>query len=393
MSGYASAVLELARDLVTIDSRSFVCNRMIAERIEQALAGFEVERLDYHDHNGTEKRVLVAYRGPSLAGEGESARAGGLALSGHMDTVPETGWRSDPFSARLENERLFGLGSTDMKGPLAAAVVAARALPNNVPITLLITTDEETTKAGARQIVQRSTLARAARPRAIIVVEPTKMVPMRGHRVHVQFTAVATGVQAHSSTGRGRNANWDLLPFLMEMRAIHDRLRGDAAFQDPDYDPTFSDFNLVIDNHGSAVNVTVPKATAIIKFRYSAKVDPEPIVAEVRAAAKRAGVALSDAREGNPPELPATHPIVRVCSEVAGASSAVAPYGTDASELQGLAPCVILGPGDIGQAHAPEESVSIAELAAAVPLFMELARRIAPETDARGFAGQSAAQE
>jgi acetylornithine deacetylase/succinyl-diaminopimelate desuccinylase-like protein len=280
-----------------------------------------------------------------------------------------------------------------MQGPLAAALIAARALARKVPITLLITTDEETTKAGARQIVQRSTLARAARPRAIIVVEPTRMVPMRGHRVHVQLTAVATGVQAHSSTGRGRNANWDMLPFLMEMRAIHDRLRRDAALQDPEYDPPFSDFNLVIDNHGSAVNVTVPKATATIKFRYSAKVDPEPIVAEVRAAAKRAGIAITEAREGNPPELAATHPIVQVCSEVAGASPAVAPYGTDASELQGLAPCVILGPGDIGQAHAPEESVSIDELAAAVPLFMELAHRLGPETRAPGFVDQCLRQE
>jgi hypothetical protein len=132
---------------------------------------------------------------------------------------------------------------------------------------------------------------------------------MRGHRVHIVFTAVASGIQAHSSTGRGRNANWDLLPFLMDMRALHERLRKDAALQDPDYDPPFSDFNLVLDNHGSAVNVTVPKATATIKFRYSAKVDPQPVADIVRDAARRAGLALSEAREGRPPELPETHPL------------------------------------------------------------------------------------
>jgi acetylornithine deacetylase len=261
-----------------------------------------------------------------------------------------------------------------MKGPLAAAIVAANALPTHVPITLLITTDEETTKAGAREIAKRSLLARAARPRAILVVEPTRMIPMRGHRVHVQFTAVATGIQAHSSTGRGRNANWDLLPFLMEMRTLHESLRHNPGLQDPAYDPPFSDFNLVLDNHGAAVNVTVPKATAIIKFRYSAKVDPQPVVDTVRAAAERAGLALTEAREGNPPELAQTHPIVQLCSKVAGAAASVAPYGTDASELQALAPCVNLGPGDIAQAHAPDESVSIADLAAAVPIFMQLAQ-------------------
>jgi acetylornithine deacetylase len=202
------------------------------------------------------------------------------------------------------------------------------------------------------------------------------MITMRGHRVHVQFTAIATGIQAHSSTGRGRNANWDLLPFLMEMRAIHERLRKDPSLQDPAYDPPFSDFNLVVDNHGSAVNVTVPKATAIIKFRYSAKLDPGPVVDMVRDAARRAGLALTEMREGDPPELPPTHPVVQLCSQVVGAAPGVAPYGTDASELQALAPCVILGPGDIAQAHTPDECVSIAELAAAVPLFMQLAQQI-----------------
>ena len=372
MTDHTRAVMALARDLVTIDSRSFVSNRPLADRIEAALAGFELERLDYRDRNGIEKRALVAHRGGKAGMDGEYS--GSLARSGHMDTVPDTGWRSDPWSGRIVDGRLFGLGSTDMKGPLAAAIVAAQALPAHVPITLLITTDEETTKAGAREIAERSELARAARPRAILVVEPTGLVPMRGHRAHVQFTAVATGVQAHSSTGRGRNANWDLLPFLVEMRTLHDRLRQDPGLQDKAYDPPFSDFNLVLDNHGSAANVTVPKATATIKFRYSASVDPGPVLGVVRAAAQRTGLALSEAREGDPPELAASHPFVELCSRTVGAPAGVAPYGTDASELQVIAPCVVLGPGDIAQAHAPEECVSIAELAAAVPLFMQLAR-------------------
>jgi acetylornithine deacetylase/succinyl-diaminopimelate desuccinylase-like protein len=359
-------VAELARDLVAIDSRSYLSNHPIAERIEAALGGFDIERLDYADAQGVAKRALVAHRGAP----------GGLALSGHLDTVPATGWTTDPWSGRIEADLLHGLGSTDMKGPLAAAIVAARALPAKVPITLLVTTDEETTKAGAREIAQRSALAKSAQPRAILVVEPTRMVPMRGHRVHVHFTAVASGIQAHSSTGRGRNANWELLPFLTEMRALHDRLRTEPALQDADYDPPFSDFNLVIDNHGTAVNVTVAKATATIKFRYSAKIDPTPVVDAVRDAARRAGVALTEAREGRPPELARDHPFVRLCSEVTGAAPRVAPYGTDASELQALAPCVILGPGDIAQAHCPGESVSITELAAAVPQFMRIAERI-----------------
>ena len=209
-------VVSLARDLVSLDSRSFVSNLAVADRVEAALSGFDIERIDYTDDAGVAKRALVAHRGPT----------GGIALSGHMDTVPDTGWQEDPWSARLGADGiLHGLGSTDMKGPVAATIVAARALPERVPITLLITTDEETTKQGARLIAQRSELVRRVKPSGIIVAEPTSLVPVRGHRSHIAFTCVATGVQAHSSTGRGRNANWELIPFLMEMKGVFERLR------------------------------------------------------------------------------------------------------------------------------------------------------------------------
>jgi acetylornithine deacetylase/succinyl-diaminopimelate desuccinylase-like protein len=369
MSDWQTQVVTLTRELVALDSRSFVSNLAVADRVEAALHGFDIERIDYTDDVGVAKRALVAHRGP----------LGGIALSGHMDTVPDTGWQDDPWSARLDVDGvLHGLGSTDMKGPVAAVIVAARALPERVPVTLLITTDEETTKQGARLIAQRSELARQVKPAGIIVTEPTRLVPVRGHRSHIAFTCVATGVQAHSSTGQGRNANWDLIPFLVEMKAVFERLRTDASLQDADYEPPYSDFNLVLDNHGAAVNVTVPKATARIKFRRSAKVDPAPVLAAVHSAAQRYGISVTEAREGPPPELPPDHPLVQVCVDLAGAAAATAPYGTDASELQAIAPCVVLGPGDIAQAHTPTEHVRVADLTAAVPLFMQLAERADP---------------
>jgi acetylornithine deacetylase len=204
MTDPAAVIAELTRDLVALDSRSSVSNIPVAERLEPELADFEVERIDYQDAAGVPKRVLVAHRGGP----------GGIAFSGHMDTVPETGWQNDPWSGRVDADGLLhGLGSTDMKGPVAAAIIAARGLPETVPVTLLITTDEETTKQGARVITERSALVRAARPDGILVVEPTRMRPVRGHRSHILFTCVARGLQAHSASGTGRNANWALIPF------------------------------------------------------------------------------------------------------------------------------------------------------------------------------------
>ncbi|MGG5818910.1 M20/M25/M40 family metallo-hydrolase [Falsiroseomonas sp. HW251] len=352
--------LRLAADLVAIDSRSFVSNLPVAERVERELRGFEVERLDYRDAKGVAKRAIVAHRGPK----------GGYALSGHLDTVPATGWESDPWAPRIDAEGVMhGLGSVDMKGQVAAAIVAAQHAGADVPVTLLITADEETTKQGAHVIATRSALAKSLGLKGIIVAEPTSLAPVRGHRSHIAFTATAHGVQAHSSTGKGDNANWKLLPFLAEMRSVFDRLRSDVSLQDADYEPPFSDFNLILDNHGTALNVTVARATAHIKFRYSAKVDPGPVLEAVRGAAQRAGLELAEQHEGKPPELPADHPLVALGVALTGVSAKTAPYGTDASELQALAPCLVLGPGDVGTAHTPHERVRAQDLLDAVPLF------------------------
>ena len=355
-------LLALTQALVRIDSRSSLSNIPVAERIEAELAGFEIERIDYTDGAGVPKRALVAHRGPP----------GGFGLSGHMDTVPATGWQGDPWSGRFEGGIIHGLGSQDMKGAVAACILAARRAPLDVPSTLLITCDEETTKAGAAAIAERSELARSKNLRGIFVAEPTSLIPVRGHRVHIQFKAEAMGVQAHSSTGQGVNANWAMIPFLAEMKAVFERLRSDPALQDTAYDPPFSDFNLVLDNHGTANNVTVAFATAHIKFRYSRSVDPAPILDAVRGAARRAGLKLTEAREGAPPELPVEHPLVALAVRHTNRPATTAPYGTDASELQGLAPCVVLGPGSIATAHTPHECVALADLEAACKLFARL---------------------
>ena len=358
-------VTALACDLVAIDSRSFVSNLDVAHCVEAQIAGFEIERIDWTEEGGTRKRAIVAKRGK-----------GGLGFSAHMDTVPSTGWTADPWQPRIdEYGMLHGLGSVDMKGQMAALLVMARHLPAAVPLTLLLTTDEETNKEGARRIATESVLARRDPPVGIIVAEPTGMRPVRGHRGHYSFTATSLGVQAHSSTGQGRNANWALLPFLAEMRRIQSMLRDDPAWHDAQYTPPFCDMNLLIDNHGTAHNVTVGRATARLMFRFSRSTNAREIEAQVRAAAERAGIELDVKAEPMPPELPEAHPLVQLCAEVSGQAPATAPYGTDATFLQEIAPCVILGPGDIATAHTPHERARLADLADAVAPFMELASR------------------
>ncbi len=161
MTDFETEVVTLARELVSLDSRSFVSNLPWPSGSKRRSPASTSSASTTPTMPASAKRALVAHRGP----------IGGIALSGHMDTVPDTGWQEDPWSARLGTDGiLHGLGSTDMKGPVAAAIVAARALPERVPITLLITTDEETTKQGARLIAQTSELVRRVKPHGIIVV-------------------------------------------------------------------------------------------------------------------------------------------------------------------------------------------------------------------------------
>ncbi|MGF1525233.1 MAG: M20 family metallopeptidase [Candidatus Competibacterales bacterium] len=370
-----SAAVDLARQLIRFDTRSSLSNLPAVEYLAAELRDFQVETLDYRDAAGVTKGVLVAHRG---AGSGPC-----VALSGHLDTVPPLNWQRNPFDPALEDGWLYGLGSTDMKGPVAAAIAAARRV-TTCDVLLLLTADEEVTKAGARHLAAHSQLLRSHPPAGIVVVEPTELCCVRGHRARIELTVEPNGHQAHSATGQGRNANWDLIPFLSVAREIHWRLRRDPAFQDPAYDPPWCDLNLVIDNFGTAVNITPARAVAQVKLRHSRAVDLEPAVAELQAAAAAHNLAVSLLRDGQAPELAVDHPLVQAGAAVAGRPPQVVGYGTDASELAAVAPCIVMGPGTIAHAHRPEERIAVAELEAAVPALQEVVEGYARAVETRG---------
>jgi acetylornithine deacetylase len=358
-------VLELARAMIAFDTRSAVSNAMLVDALARHLGGWQVEVIDYVDADGITKRNLVARDPGSLSR---------LAFAGHTDTVSAAGWQTDPFDPRIENDRLFGLGATDMKGPVAAFIVASlKARPRDRP-TLVLTADEETTKQGVREVVARSRLLAERRPACFIVAEPTALGVVRGHRVDVQFTVRARGRQAHSSTGRGLNANLAMIPFLVDLRALHLRLREDVSLHDPHYEPPFCDLNFVLDNHGTLPNTTPGLATCRIKFRYSKAIDPAPVVESVRRSAETHGLEVEIRPEAAPPELPPDAPEVRALEAIVGGPARVMGLGTEASEYSRLAPTLVFGPGDLDEAHRPSESIDIGQLRAAEDAFARIAR-------------------
>ncbi|MDB5861636.1 MAG: Acetylornithine deacetylase [Ramlibacter sp.] len=360
-------VINLTRRLIAVDSRSAVASAPVFDLAASELAGWQIEYIDYADAKGTPKRNLVARCGTSRSP---------VAFAGHLDTVPDTGWKRKPFEATIEGELLYGLGSSDMKGPIASFITAANSLPADMRPMLVLTSDEEAGKQGAREVVARSSFLRDTTPRCFVVAEPTALGVLRGHRVDVAFTVNARGIQAHSSTGKGRNANLALIPFLSDMRDLHFHLREDPSLHDCQYDPPYADLNFVIDNYGAFPNTTVGLATCRIKFRYSKSFDPNYVIERVRASAAKHALELDVVPEAPPPELPPDHALVRSAEAILGGKAKVAGLGTEASEYSKLAPCLVFGPGDIDHAHKPTEYIDLRQLTGSTELYRQLARNL-----------------
>jgi acetylornithine deacetylase len=366
-------VVEITSKLIGLDSQSHVSNVGVADYIEGlvASAATRLERLEYVDRAGVRKVSLVVQ-----LGEGR----GGVALSSHMDTVPGIGWSRDPFEARIVADRLYGLGACDMKGPLAGTLVAAlsyfdRGLEK--PLVLLLSADEETDTEGAIRIAQESKILADVGPEYCIVAEPTDLKVVNAHKAAITFSAVSEGRAAHSSTGLGVNANISMIPFVHDMWGLYEELRENEDYWDPHFEPPYPDWNIVIDNFGTAPNVTVPRSQCTVNFRYTPKLDPDPIIRRVEQSANANGVDLTYWSSGDPLYTPVDSPLVQLALELAGENEPVSvPYRTDACIFASILPCVVFGAGSFRQAHNVDEWVSVAQLHRSVQFYEDAIARV-----------------
>ena len=313
-------------------------------------------------------------------GEGD----GGLVLAGHSDTVPwdEGRWRHDPFRVTEDDGRLYGLGTSDMKSFFAVALAALARLDAGklrAPVMLLATYDEESTMGGARALVA------AGRPRArhALIGEPTGLVPVRMHKGAVMETVVLTGQAGHSSDpSLGRSALegmhaviGDLIAFREALQAVH----RNEAFAVPV--PTMN-FGAI--HGGDSPNRICGECELRFDLRALPGMDVQALRTELRARvgriaeARGLAVRFPTLHAGTPPfETPASAAIVRAACELTGHAPGVVAFGTEAPYLTQLgAETIVCGPGDIGRAHQPDESIDLASLAPATELLERLARRL-----------------
>ena len=360
--------IRLTQELVNIKSVSRWSNTEIAHLLEERLkqCAFEVERLEYIDDNGECKVSLVAKKGEGVDG---------LAFFSHTDTVPglEEDW--DAFSAVIQEERIIGRGSCDMKGPLAATVVAAAAVDAarlKKPVFVMATADEEVSGRGAQQVAKESILFNSARPRQGVIAEPTRLTPVYAHKGGAQIRVTARGRAAHTSTDLGVSANFIIAPFLAEMTELAERLKTDKSFMNHEFRPPTNGFNMIIDDGGCKQNMTAPKTVCSLYFRTMPKDRSEDLMAMITAKAEQFGFEVSS-KLVEPFYISPEREIVQIASQVTGGKQpGTVCYGTDAFSLRGHLDLVVLGPGDIAQAHTVGEWIDVAQLNEAVVVYKRM---------------------
>ena len=328
-------------------------NRAVSERLSEWLEvlGFSVQ---LQAVQGKDKFNVIATLGRG---------SGGLVLAGHTDTVPydENRWSSDPFKLIERDNRLYGLGTCDMKAFLGLAIEAAsryRAEDLAEPIIILGTADEESSMAGGKALVADHSL----RARCPIIGEPTHLTPVHLHKGIYMEGVRLRGRSGHSSDpSLGNNALdglhrviGELLSFREEMAKTHHN----SAFGVP-----FPTLNLGHVHGGDNPNRICPEAEIHYDLRTLPEQDMDAtrtdLQERIRKSVADSGLELEflplfDGVGGLNTSLDSD--IVRAVTELTGREPEAVAFSTEGPFLQSMGiDTVILGPGDIAQAHQPDE--------------------------------------
>lgn len=369
-------VVDYASELIRFESTSSLSNGPVTDYAESVLQelGCETERIEYQD-NGVLKANVIGRFGTG---------SGGLAYFGHTDVVPVDDWsilEHGPFEPVVREGRLYGRGSTDMKGSIACMFAALRSLKDQRfkhPLYISCSSDEEIDHRGAIEIARRSRLYRdlikgGARG---IVGEPTSLDVVYAHKGGVQVVVTSHGKAAHSSTREGVNANLAMVPFLQDLKAIYETTESDMSLMDDEFDPPTVCMNIGINDHTRAVNITAPQSVCTACFRPMPGTDVELIVEQIRSAANAHGVEFW-LKGQNPPfrRKPDSDYVKQSVALTNGRPARTVAYGSEAGNLDEIENLIVLGPGDIAQAHKSDEWITLEQLAAGQRVYESMTRQ------------------
>lgn len=350
-----------------IDQSNLPVIHLLAGWLEQL--GFSIQILTLPGQQNKANLVATLGSGP-----------GGLVLAGHTDTVPydEQLWSNNPLALTEKDNRLYGLGTSDMKGFFPIVIEAAKKYLNATlkqPLIVLATADEESSMAGAKA------LAALGKPlaRYAVIGEPTGMRPIRLHKGMMMEAIRIRGQSGHSSNpALGRSALVAMHDVLGEVIGFQQQLK--QQYQNSDFDITFPTLNLGCIHGGDNPNRICGHCELQIDIRPLPGMDldlvREALSNAVQPLAARHQVAISvdSLFEGIPAhETAASSDIVMQLERLSGQTAASVNFATEAPFLSQMGmETVVLGPGDIDQAHQPDEYLSIDRIQPTIELLEKL---------------------
>jgi acetylornithine deacetylase len=377
-------VRDLLATLVSFDTTSAKSNLPLITFVQDYLKSQGITSTLVLSSDG-EKASLYGTIGP----QGD----GGIGLSGHSDCVPVKGqtWTSDPFTLTERDSKLYGRGTCDMKGFIAcmlASVPLFKTRKLKEPTHIIISYDEEVGCAGVRPLLGRLG-ADLPRPRAVIIGEPTSMAVIDAHKRIDVYRTTVTGKEAHSSLpALGVNAISAAAELIAELDRWAERIA--ASEYDPRFEPPYTTVSVGVIGGGTAANI-VPKTCEFgwqVRSLPSAK--PDAAVRDLTAFAEK--ILLPRMRQVEEGAAVETEPQTSVPSFVAAPKSGAVTlalqltgangtktvsYATEAGLFEQVGcPAVVCGPGDIAQAHAADEFVSVAQLDACMAFLADLADQL-----------------
>ncbi|MEM0906363.1 MAG: acetylornithine deacetylase [Pseudomonadota bacterium] len=378
-----SRSIEILDTLIAFDTISRTPNLALLDWVEETLkaVGATTWRIPYED--GREN--LYAVLGP--------AEKAAVVLSGHTDVVPVEGqnWTKPPFALTREEGKLYGRGTTDMKGFVASAIAAAeRAAGRDLssPLGLAFSCDEEVGCIGVRPMI--SMLAQApVHPALVIVGEPTSLTVATGHKGKVALKATFHGRETHSALAPlAFNALHLAGDFLLALRKRQAGI-AETGFRDGDYDVPYTTIHAGKMSGGVALNIVPNRAQMDFEVRALAEDNAEAIVAAIRADADALVAAANDPDAAidieetfSTPGLstPATSEGVDFVKRLTGANGTIkVAYGTEAGLFADMldAPVLVCGPGSMQQGHRPDEFISEDDLGRCDAMLDRLIDRLA----------------
>jgi acetylornithine deacetylase len=354
-------IKETLAQLVRIDSVSAGSNADIVEYIERRCAamGLKTRRFPYLDDHGIEKINLIALTKDVAEVE--------LALVGHTDTVPyDPAWTAATNLTERDG-KLYGRGSCDTKGFIAAALTALETIELSQlkkPLALIFTADEEIGLRGAKQLAQQKPL----RVRYSIVGEPTSLRPIRAGKGYSLAEVTVKGREAHSAyPALGASAVFRAARLINRLETISKQLQQD---QHAAFDPPYTTLNIGLIHGGSAKNVLAGECRFTLEWRPIPSQPSEHLLKLFQAAIQEETQSDPDfqcevdaSRADSGFETSPNSPLIDLLEKLTGKDSGTVAFGTEAAQMMTLgSESVVIGPGDIREAHRTGEFVPVDEL-------------------------------